>query len=147
MNDMQIDPYPGSRASVPEIIALAEQYSLAATILFARSDSKIELSRAPARLCAIHAIELYLNAFLMHEGATPKQIRSYVHNFAKLAKHESVVSLKLRKRTADHLVMLAERREYLISRYGPELMSKQTELNRLTATLVEVASKVKKHLT
>jgi hypothetical protein len=52
-----------------------------------------------------------------------------------------VAELKLRKKTAEHLQAMTERREYLISRYAPELTSQHTELNRLQATLEEVRKK------
>ena len=38
--------------------------------------------------------------------------------------------------------MIASTREYLVTRYGPELTSTLAQLNRLAATLDEVASKV-----
>lgn len=38
--------------------------------------------------------------------------------------------------------MIASTREYLITRYGPELTSTLAQLNRLAATLDEVATKV-----
>jgi hypothetical protein len=50
--------------------------------------------------------------------------------------------LLIRKRTADHLRSLGQNREYLITRYGPELVATTSQLNRLTATLDEVAEKV-----
>lgn len=40
-----------------------------------------------------------------------------------------------------HLMALSERREYLTTRYDP-VATETTELNRLTATLAEVAEKV-----
>jgi hypothetical protein len=50
--------------------------------------------------------------------------------------------LHLRKRTATHLHAMAESREYLVTRYGPEMTTTVSQINRLTATLDEVASKV-----
>ena len=95
------------------------------------------------RLCAIHAIELYLNAFLRHEGVAPEQIRARMHN---LSDPQLVTAIKLKKKTAEHLEALTNRREYLISRYGPEQVSQHTELHRLQATLKEMMMKVGKHL-
>lgn len=68
-------PYPGSTASVTEIVELAHEYYNAAMELFKRAQKETPLSYAPARFCAIHAIELYLNAFLRQEGAAPEQVR------------------------------------------------------------------------
>lgn len=94
-------------------------------------------------MCAIHAIELYLNAFLRHEGVTPEEIRGRLHD---LAEATFVDKLKLRKKTAQHLEAMTAKREYLISRYAPERAKEHTELTRLAATLAEVMKKVGKHL-
>jgi hypothetical protein len=48
----------------------------------------------------------------------------------------------LRELTLKHLGELSESREYLVTRYGPELASTASQINRLTATLGEVAKKV-----
>lgn len=50
--------------------------------------------------------------------------------------------LRLRAKTAKHLQTLSHNREYLVTRYGPELATSSSQLNRLTATLEEVAGKV-----
>jgi hypothetical protein len=132
--------YPGSSASVREILDLANSYYQASIVLFGESQKKlVPLSCAPARMAAIHAIELYLNAFLRHEGAAPEEIRKRMHN---LAEPNLADKLKLRKRTALHLEAMTARREYLIARYAPERVTDHTELNRLSATLVEVMKKV-----
>jgi len=68
----------------------------------------------------------------------PGHVRARLHN---LADERFVEELKLRKKTAEHLRAMTERREYLISRYAPELTSQHTELNRLQATLEEVRKK------
>lgn len=134
--------YPGSSASAEEIILLAREYQSAAPILLECARKGKPLSRAPARLCAIHAIELYLNAFLRNLGNTPEEIRSWRHDLAERAKLAREHGLRLRKKTAEHLVKLSEDREYLVSRYGPELASTLSQMNRLMATLDEVAKKV-----
>ncbi|WP_340115213.1 hypothetical protein [Pelagibius sp. 7325] len=134
--------YPGSSASAEEIIHLAREYQSAAPILQERARKGKPLSLAPARLCAIHAIELYLNAFLLSLGNTPEEIRSRHHDLAERAKLACEHGLRLRKKTAEHLVKLSRNREYLVSRYGPELASMHSEMNRLMATLEEVAKKV-----
>jgi hypothetical protein len=139
----QTSNYPGHQAHVDEIIELANAYYAAALDLFKSNQSQSQLSYAPARLCSIHAIELYLNAFLRYHGVPPEEIRGRMHN---LADPKFVTVLKLKKKTATHLAAMTEKREYLISRYAPELACQHTELNRLTATLVEVMTKVSQHL-
>jgi len=91
------DSYPGTQATPREILALASAYADAVQALFKTARKSGALSHAPARLCAIHATELF---------------------------------------------EMTHRREYLISRYGPEQMALHTELTRLTATMTEVQSKV-----
>lgn len=74
--------YPGSQAEVAEIMELAESYYEAAQALFTNARKRRPLSYAPARLCSIHAIELYLNAFLRRSGETPEKVRARMHNLA-----------------------------------------------------------------
>lgn len=135
--------YPGDNADVQDILCLAEAYSDAAAVLLQNAQRGVPLSYAPARLCSIHAIELCLNAFLRSRGIPNCQIRGRMHD---LADTDFVDSLSIKKKTAAHLVAMTEKREYLISRYGPEAAKEHTELNRLTATLEEVMRKVKKYL-
>jgi hypothetical protein len=135
--------YPGDNAAVQDILRLAEAYHAAATALFQNAQRGAPLSYAPARLCSIHAIELCLNAFLRSRGVPNSEIRARVHN---LADTTFIDTLRLRKKTADHLVAMTKKREYLISRYAPEFVEQHSELNRLTATLNEVMSKVTKYI-
>ena len=133
------DPYPGSVTSAEEILDLASAYCEAAKTLFDAAHKGSAVSYAPARLCAIHATELFLNAFLRQQGVCPSQIRGRLHNL-EVCEFQQV--LQLRKKTARHLKDMTDRREYLISRYAPDLMSQLTEINRLTATLTEIQMKV-----
>lgn len=135
--------YPGSNANPLEVLNLADAYSRASNLLFSQGQKRAALSIAPARMCAIHAIELCLNAFLRHEGFAPEEIRKRMHN---LDEPTFVAKLQLRKKTALHLKAMTAKREYLISRYAPERAREHTELNRLTATLKEVMAKVGEHL-
>ena len=41
-----------------------------------------------------------------------------------------------------HLHAMTGNREYLVTRYGPEMTATVSQVNRLTATLDEVAKKV-----
>lgn len=108
--------------------------------------SRDPLSIAPARLCSIQAIELYLNALLLHSEVPQKEIRGHLHDLAGLSDKAAIYGLKLKKLTDRHLKEMTLRREYLIARYGPELASIHTERNRVTATLQEVAKKVTRHV-
>jgi hypothetical protein len=92
-------------------------------------------------MVAIHAIELYLNALLLHSGLDAKAIRGLQHNLAARAERAGAVRLGLRKRTLSHLQSLSDRREFLTTRYEPGEAS-LSELNRLQATMSEIATKV-----
>lgn len=143
MKEISENLYPGSSASAREILDLANAYYGAALHLMTLAQKDVPLSRAPARMCAIHAIELYLNAFLRSEGAPPEAVRGRMHN---LSDPQFISVLHLRAKTVRHLDEMTQRREYLIARYAPERVALHTELNRLTATLVEVMTKVGGHL-
>ena len=64
------------------------------------------------------------------------------HDLAARAEPAIACGLRLRKRTAAHLVALVGNREYVVTRYGPEMTATVSQINRLNATLEEVASKV-----
>jgi len=136
------NPYPGAFASPSEVLQLATEYREAAELLATRGRRGRPISRAPYRLAAIHAVELYLNAFLLHSGLEHGRVRGLQHDLAARTDLSLECGLQLRKRTATHLRTMAAAREYLVSRYGPELSSSLSQLNRLSATLNEVAGKV-----
>ncbi|OWK19873.1 hypothetical protein AJ88_38210 [Mesorhizobium amorphae CCBAU 01583] len=75
-------------------------------------------------------------------GHNPNQIRKMQHDLAARTKHALEAGLRLRAKTATHLQSLSQNREYLVTRYGPELAATTSQINRLTATLEEVAAKV-----
>lgn len=64
------------------------------------------------------------------------------HNLAARTELAIAYGLRLRKLTAAHLSAMDGNREYLVTRYGPEMAATVSQINRLTATLEEVASKV-----
>jgi hypothetical protein len=78
---------------------------------------------------------------LLEHGYEPSHIRSLGHDLLKRAELARALGLNLRKRTFEHLGALGANREYLISRYGPELPETTSKINRLVATLKEVAKK------
>jgi hypothetical protein len=135
--------YPGDAASVVDLIRHADAFRLAAYALMATSPKNAPSSGAPFGLCAVHAIELYLNALLQHFGATPSKIRGMQHDLAARTSLAIEKGLVLRKRTAAHLAAMHETREYLILRYGPEIITRTSQTNRLSATLEEVSRRVR----
>lgn len=135
--------YPGDAASVVDLVRHADAFRVAAHALLKTGQKRAPSSWAPFGLCAIHAIELYLNALLQHFGATPSKIRGMQHNLAARTSLAIEKGLVLRKRTAAHLAAMHETREYLILRYGPEIISRMSQINRLSATLEEVSQRVR----
>lgn len=133
--------YPGEVAGVCEVLALADEYRRAAEALLPIGRRRSPLSRAPYRLVAIHAIELYLNAYLLASGHSPTEVRRLQHDFGLRTQRAVDTKLVLRKRTLTHLHQLSERREYLTTRYDCA-PTETSELNRLAASLAEVAEKV-----
>lgn len=134
--------YPGELATPEQVFSLAEQYRSAAAHLLELGKPRSPLSRAPFRLVAIHAIELHLNALLLHCGKHASELRGLQHNLQSRLDLAEASGLKLRIKTRQHIVTLVDTREYLVTRYGPELASSVSQINRLTATLDEVAKKV-----
>lgn len=135
------EQYPGGTASIEQVLDLAREYHRAAQVLLDNRRKGHPLSLAPFRLAAIHALELYLNALLRHEGHAPPEIRGLQHDLALRSELVQQSGLTLRKRTAAHLEALAKTREYLVTRYDPELVKAASHINRLMATLEEVSQK------
>lgn len=140
------EPYPGHSATAEDVFLLAEEYRRAAETLLGLGRARKPLSRAPYRLTAIHAIELYLNALLLIDGLDHSQVRGLQHDLAARAKLALASGLALRGRTAAHLEAMVKGREYLVSRYGTDQASTLSQINRLQATLEEIRGKVSKKL-
>lgn len=135
--------YPGGAASVHDILELAGHYRTAAMLLGEHSPRRKQIAHAPRRFLALHSIELYLNAFLLAHGHDPKTMRGQ-HDIGERARRAIADGLILRKRTAEHLETLSSNREYLVTRYGPEMTTTLSQVNRVMATLEELSLKVGK---
>ena len=133
--------YPGERASVPEMLALADAYGAAARCLLAAKPKKIE--RAPAHCCAMQAIELYLNACLRHCGRGIGEVRGFQHDLGAMLDCGARHGLAVDDRTQAHLRHLVIEREFLIARYAPDQSSSLSPQTRLEATLKEVERAVR----
>ena len=88
-----------AQATPVEVVALADEYRLSASLLLQNGRPREPRSRAPFRMVAIHAVELYLNAFLLHSGHAAGQVRGLQHNLAARADLACEFGLSLRKRT------------------------------------------------
>lgn len=131
--------------SPQELVELARAYAEAAAQLGERQKKKSTLiSRAPYRLAAIHAIELYLNAYLRMKNHEPDEIRRLQHDLQQRTAKATEAGMKLRKRTITHLDKMTSSREYLLARYQPSAQKSLSQINRLLATLRDVEGKVTK---
>lgn len=139
---MTAEPYPGDDASPYAMNRLADFYRDAAH----RSSGSIQigdpLSAGPMRLLAIHSIELNLSAYLLLHGVTWAAIRKMGHDLEARSERAKDKGLVLRERTVAHIRAIARGREYLVARYGADCLSTASQMNRLLATLEEVARKV-----
>lgn len=97
-------------------------------------------------MCAIHAIELYLTALLLKHGMSAGDVRALQHSLQERVALAAHFGINLRANTLEHVRTLDQNREYVIARYGPELLPTVSQMNRLTATLDEVARKVSRLL-
>jgi hypothetical protein len=140
-NTIPVLPYPGTSASLGQMLELAQAY-LAAAYKLMDYDTGNPLASAPVRLVSIQSLELYLNAFLLISGEEASTIRGLQHDLGKRSALAVGRGLVLKKRTETHLLSLSDNREYLTSRYGPELSGTWSQLNAIHATLKEVSEKI-----
>ncbi|MEZ2224311.1 hypothetical protein [Rhizobium sp. RCC_161_2] len=133
-------PCDGNSVSVRDTLNLATQYQGAANRL---GKGLAKPNQLPRRLLALHAMELYLNAFLLAKGVDPRKIAGLRHDLGEQAQIASEAGLLLRKRTMAHLVILSESDEYHVIRYAPNRASKLSQMNRVMATLDELSLKVR----
>lgn len=135
------------RPSTPQELAeLASSFSEATNTLLGLCKKGQPLSHAPYRFAAIHAIELYLTAYLQLRNHEPKKIRELQHDLSQRTTKATEAGLKLRKRTIEHLRELTSNREYVETRYRPTTLKNLTQPNAIMATLRDVQGKVTKAL-
>lgn len=130
--------YPGALAPPDQILRLAESYAEAARRLYAAPKPRTGLWHAPFRLCALHSIELYINAFLRFRGTAPDCVRARLHDCWHA---EFATVLDLRAGTRRHLQTILEHRDYLCVRYAPETARDWVPVNRVHASLSDIMAK------
>lgn len=136
------DSYPGDHASPYEMNRLADFYRDAAHRCSGSILNGDPISAGPMRLLAIHSVELNLSAYLLLQGSSWPAIRKMGHDLTARLECATERGLVLRERTSAHIRAIARDREYLVARYGPDCLSAASQMNRLLATLEEVARKV-----
>lgn len=142
MNDLSPAPRPGDNADPRDVLALANQYRSAFENLRRPKGAAAKALIAPAHLCAIHAIELYLHALLRQEGTPYSTLRDHHHKLSDMATYERVAELNLRTKTIEHLKTMTDSREYVVVRYAPEMKHKRSNPTQVEATLNDIADKV-----
>ncbi len=130
--------------SPQELAELARSYAEASRAYLETHKSSRSISQAPYRFAAIHAIELYLTAYLQLNRHEPKEIRDLQHDLEQRTARAIKAGLILRKRTVTHLGKLTITREYVETRYHPAAMPKLSQPAQLLATLNDVQQKVEK---
>lgn len=136
--------YPGHNASAHDVHRLAEAYRDAAYRAAASIQRGDPVTAAPLRLLALHSAELNLSAFLILRGTPQVEVRRLGHDLAARLALAGQAGLELRRRTAAHLEAVGRNREYLVARYGPELLAEASQVNRILATMDEIGGKVAK---
>lgn len=136
------DPYPGEAESPAAIFRLAEAYRAAALRLWEERDRAEPLSAIPYRLLAVHAVELYLNAFLLARGHAPEGLRGMQHDLSKRVLAAQQAGLPLRTRMVASAALLTAGREYLQARYVTKAGPGRAPPNQIGALLDEVRTKV-----
>ncbi len=127
-----------TEATPQDVLAVAGSYAEAADHLFAQHRTAKPDLNMPARLCALHAVELYLHAFLRFRGASAKQIRARSHS---LWHEEFNKVLDLDPKTRQHLQDLSSERVYVSVRYPIDHVSRPCPINRMERTLEAVREK------
>jgi len=137
------EPYPGSETTSEDLLLHADGFREAALTLLGERGAPGRRKRSAGRLCAIHAIELYLNAFLSRNGRGHVSLRQYQHQLAQRTAAAQGHGLQLRPKTSQHMAQLDALREYVVVRYAPERAMTLTQVNRLIASLEETAREVR----
>jgi hypothetical protein len=125
-------------ASPQAVLDLAGNYRAAADHLFAAFRNGNRQFDLPARLCALHAVELYLHAFLRFRGVACGHIKARHHN---LWHEEFCHRLELDAKTSQHLKDLSENREYRAVRYPDGQQARLSQTNRMARTLGAIREK------
>jgi hypothetical protein len=133
---------PGDGMDAMSTLALAEEFAQASMSLRKFCRKGCLNSHAPFRFAALHAIELYLAAYLRFHGLDNSELRSTGHRLCDKLKCATNYGLSLGKKTQEHIAELTNKQEYLVVRYDSTLLPRLTQINRLEATRDELAAKV-----
>ncbi|EFL88403.1 hypothetical protein [Ahrensia sp. R2A130] len=141
------DPYPGDHETAQSLFALAQHYDAAALLVLPMRKKKNAASWAPFRFLSLHAVELYLNAALLHRGQTVADIRGLKHDLIARTDFAESKGLNLEASTVKHLQQTNAKRAYVASRYEAKPRFAPACPAHFEEALKDVAAKVKRMLT
>jgi len=130
-------------SAAPDLIALANEYAKCANALNGLRKQNRRLQSAPHRFAALHAIDLYLNACLIHLGKGLKHTKSLQHNFYVKFELLELEGFVLKQRFKTYLKLLTDSGEYTQTRYSFHTVSDELSIPQLQALLREIAKKAK----
>ncbi len=139
--DGQTMQAPMDQEAIDASLGLAQEYDAAANFLKERFRKQSPVSRAPACLAALYAVECYLDAYLMTRGLQPVVVKGLGHSLTQRNILSAAADLNLSKRTQQHLCALDTSREELIAGTDDNCFAALSEVNKLFGTLAEVAEK------
>lgn len=143
-------PVHGSGVTAYGALAIAEEYKRAAELLGADA---MQSGRMPHRLLALHALERFLRAHLLHTGQTPEAIRDFRHDIEKMRVDCEAHGLRISKQSRHFITAVAAEGDYVRVRYDtgvdyrggdwPPLPRPNASMKLLIEVLDDVSTAVK----
>lgn len=134
----------GADVEPQELLRLAGCYARAALRAQPVTNGN-QVNSAPSRLLLIHAIELYLTAYLRHCGVPHGDMLTLNHKLHERALRARENGLPLGDKTLRRLENVDNRQEYKAVRYAPAAYQ-QSPVNQLESILIDVQRKLEKAL-
>jgi hypothetical protein len=145
MSDAQspVVEYPGDSATAQQLLELADQYFNAALTTRAKQvKPRQRLTWAPTRLLYVHAIELYLNAWLRKKNVANATLRGMKHSLSERYNEAARLGLTLPDSAQRNLVQVEHENAYVVVRYGPERLRELSNPMQLEGSLIAVRKAV-----
>lgn len=113
---------PGAGMSPYGILLLGQSFEDAG--LAVGQHAQKQFSDHPERLLYLHAIETYLRAHLRLHGASPEELRAYMHNTRKMLDDAIAKGFRLNPRTVTYVAATSGEGDYIRVRYDYDLSSR-----------------------
>lgn len=135
---------PAEDASAIQLLALAEEYHVAALQLLSNDITRPGASRTPYRLLVLHGVELYLGAYLTARGQETGAIEHLNPDLEACLRSCQKAGLGLHTEAQAELLSLARRQEQQATGHGAQTAELRTEqVNRIWSALEDMAGKVR----